>query len=361
MRKLTTIACGGALLCLVFAIRSTLAQTPAAQPQAAPAPAAPARGGQAPATMPAIDVPTTPLSAAADGYYFVGPTYANAPEMTVKADVPKGVMKMFTMDSKDSKFYSGISKANPGAVVPYTRRVAVYIPAGYVPGTPAPFIICQDASDQRQLPTILDNMIAAHRVPMMAAIFIGNGGGDGGGSERGLEYDTVSGKYAEFVEAEVLPKISADYNIMLSKDPDARCTLGGSSGGAAAFTMAWFHPDLYHRVLTYSGTYVNQQSPKNPETPHGAWEYHENLIPKSDVKPLRVWMEVGERDNGATAPESNFHNWVLANFHMAAVLKAKGYHFQLVYAKGAGHVDGRAVNQTLPEALEWVWQGYSAK
>ena len=31
--------------------------------------------------------------------------------------------------------------------------------------------------------------------------------------------------------------------------------------------MAWYHPDLYHRVLTYSGTFVNQQWPSNPETP----------------------------------------------------------------------------------------------
>ena len=31
--------------------------------------------------------------------------------------------------------------------------------------------------------------------------------------------------------------------------------------------MAWYHPELYHRVLTYSGTYVNQQWPWNPETP----------------------------------------------------------------------------------------------
>jgi hypothetical protein len=25
---------------------------------------------------------------------------------------------------------------------------------------------------------------------------------------------------------------------------------------------------------------------------------------------------------------------------------------------GAGHVDGRAVSQTLGEAMQWVWRGY---
>jgi enterochelin esterase-like enzyme len=316
--------------------------------------------GQAAATQAAYDVPTAPLNAAADGDYFVGPDYANAPELTARDGVPKGAVKTFTMESTDSKMYPGISKTKPG-VVPYTRKLAVYIPSQYVPGTAAPFIICQDANNQKELPTILDNMISDHRVPVMIAIFIGNGGGDGPGSERGLEYDAVSGKYAEFVESEVLPKISADYNITFTNDPDGRATMGGSSGGSAAFSMAWWHPELYHRVLTYSGTYVNQQRPVNPQLPHGAWEYHEQLIPGAEAKPLRVWLEVGEHDNGATAPESGFHNWVLANFHMAAALKAKGYHYQFVFAKGARHVDQRVVRQTLPEALEWLWQGYSSK
>ena len=86
--------------------------------------------------------------------------------------------------------------------------------------------------------------------------------------------------------------------------------------------------------MTYSGTYVNQQS--NPDSPHGAWEYHEHFIPENPAKPLRVWLEVGERDNGAATASSGFHNWVIANLRMADVLKAKGYHYQFIYAKGAG-------------------------
>jgi iron(III)-enterobactin esterase len=297
------------------------------------------------------------LSPDTDGDFVIGPDYANAPELTAKKDIPHGIVRAFVMQSEDSKFYPGISKTQPG-VVPYKRHVAVYIPSQHVPGTPAPFIICQDANDQKEIPVILDNMISEHRLPAMVAIFIASGGGDAQGSERGLEYDTVSGKYAEFVEAEVLPRIAADYNIKFTTDPDGRATMGSSSGGAAAFTMAWFHPELYHRVLTYSGTYVNQQSPPNPESPHGAWEYHEHLIPNTDAKPIRIWMEVGEKDNRFDQPESTLHNWVLANTRMAVALKAKGYHYQVVLAKGAKHVDGRVVKQTLPEALEWLWKGY---
>jgi enterochelin esterase family protein len=303
--------------------------------------------------------PLTP--GAGDGDYLVAPPYTRAPELTQRDSVAKGTIYRFTMDSTDSKIYSGISKSAPGMVVPYHRNVTVYVPSQYISRTAAPFLVSQDSMGADILPTILDNMIADHRLPPMIAVFINSGGGDSLGSERGLEYDTVSGVYAEFIETEVLPKIAQDYHVAFTKDPNGRMTMGGSSGGAAAFSMAWFHPDLYHRVLTYSGTYVNQQSPPNPLSPHGAWEYHEHIIPQSKVKPLRIWMQVGENDNGSRGEEATLHNWVMANQRMAAVLKAKHYHYQFVFSQAAGHVDGRVVDQTLPQALEWVWQGYRFK
>ena len=143
---------------------------------------------------------------------------------------------------------------------PYTRRVAVYVPKQYVPGTAAPFIVGADGPDPL-LFTALDNLIAQKRVPVMIAISIGNGSGDAQGSQRGLEYDTMSGRYAEFVETEVLPLVEKQYGVTLTKDPEARATMGCSSGASAALSMAWYRPDLYHRVLSYSGTYVNQQWP----------------------------------------------------------------------------------------------------
>jgi hypothetical protein len=77
----------------------------------------------------------------------------------------------------------------------YTRVVAVYVPAQYAPSTIAPFIVGADGPDQ-PLFTALDNLIAEKRVPVMIAISIGNGSGDAQGSERSLEYDTMSGRYA---------------------------------------------------------------------------------------------------------------------------------------------------------------------
>jgi iron(III)-enterobactin esterase len=289
-----------------------------------------------------------------DGDFKIGPPYANAAELKVKEGVPVGTIHEFTMKSEDSKVYPGLNG-------PYQRKVSVYIPKQYVAPKPAPFIVVQDAMMSKDLPKILDNMIHERRLPVMIAIFIASGGGDGKGSERGLEYDTVSEKYATFIESEVLPRIAKDYQVTFTTDPEGRAAMGGSSGGACAFTMGWFRPDLYRRILTYSGTFVDQQSPVNPASPHGAWEYHEHLIPGSERKPLRVWMEVGENDNGAHRDEASLHNWVMANERMAAALKAKDYHYHYVFAQGAKHVDGNVVRQTLPDALLWLWRGYPSR
>ena len=194
----------------------------------------------------------------------------------------------------------------------------------------------------------------------MIAISIGNGGGDAQGSERGLEYDTMSGTYAEFVETEVLPIVETRAHVKLTHDPDGRATMGGSSGGACALIMAWYHPELYHRVLSYSGTFVNQQWPYNSHIPHGAWEFHERLIAGSPKKPIRLWLEVGDRDLlNPNVMRDNMHDWVLANEEMAKVLALKGYNYQFVFARNAAHVDRAMKLQTLPEALKYVWQDYS--
>jgi enterochelin esterase-like enzyme len=308
-----------------------------------------------------------------DGDFIIGPTHTPAAEMT--AQESHGRIVEFTMSSADSKYYPGIARDkgtfgtpdpnNPAKLevttsrpAPYTRTVAVYVPKDYVPGSVVPFIVGADGPD-RMLFTALDGLIAEHKVPAMVAISIGNGSGDAQGSERGLEYDTMSGRYAEFVEHEVLPLVEAQAKVKLTHDPDGRATTGGSSGGSCALIMAWYHPELYHRVLTYSGTYINQQWPYDPKSPEGAWGFHTHLIPESPRKPIRIWMEVGDKDlYNPNLMRDNMHDWVEANERMAKVLAAKGYHYQFVFAENAGHVDRTVRMQTLPEALEYLWQGY---
>lgn len=352
---------------IFFLAQFALAQTPLTSVPCIPPP--PVRAAQAPANGPtraplapraqtpqsAEDIAeiaklsdlTAWTSAAVDGDYSAGPGYPTAPELAKRVGVPEGKVIEFVMNSAESKFY-------PGAVA-FERHVCVYVPAEYVPGADAPVIVSADAYGMRyNLPTILDNMIYDQRLPALVAVMI-----DNGGSERSMEYDTVSDKYVQFVEEEVLPRAEKEAGVKLSKDPEARMTLGGSSGGAVALTMAWFRTDLYHRVLTYSGTFVNLR--RSPEAPLGAYEYIEHLFPNAPKKPLRLWLQVSENDNGAKTPSANRRNWVTANSRLAKILKDKGYHYQFVYTKGAGHTQRKVINHTLPQALEYVWQGYPSQ
>ena len=138
--------------------------------------------------------------------------------------------------------------------------------------------------------------------------------------------------------------------------------MGCSSGGAAALTMAWFRPDYFRRVISYSGTFVDQQDDDAPEAmyPLGAWEYHSSmkLIESSEQKPLRIFTHVSEHDLGEDAPEDGHHNWPMANERTAAALAAKGYHYRHVRTLGTGHCDGKAFDKTLADALVWLWRGY---
>jgi enterochelin esterase-like enzyme len=364
-RSLHVILLVGLLAAASAAIAQVAAPRPA--PVAPQRPTPPTRDPHTPGYVAAREL-TDGANAAADanGNFILGPTHPPAPESIAQPGVPQGKVIEFNLSSADSKLYPGIARdpgplgtpdpSDPAKVIvttshpaPYTRHVAVYVPAQYVAGTAAPFIVGADGPD-RLLFTVLDNLIAAGKVPAMIAISIGNGSGDAQGSERGLEYDTMSGRYAEFVETEVLPRVEAEAHVKLTHDPDGRATTGGSSGGSCALIMAWYHPELYHRVLTYSGTYVNQQWPSNPQSPHGAWEFHEHLIPSTPRKPLRLWMEVGDRDLlNPNVMRDEMHDWVLA---------AKHYTYQFVFVRNAGHVDRAARQQTLPEALEYLWQGY---
>jgi iron(III)-enterobactin esterase len=336
----------------------------------------PTRDPHTPGYVAAKDLPDCAVPpASADGNFVLGPTHTPAPEVTAQPGVPQGKVFEFEMKSTDSKIYTGIARdpgtfgtpdrTDPAKLIvttshprPYTRRVYVYVPSQYKLGTTAPFIAGEDVPD----PTLyhaLDNLIAQHRIPVVIAILVGPGGGDAQGSERGLELNTMSGRYAEFIEKEVLPRAEAEAHVKLTHDPNGRMSMGASSGGGAAMGMAWYHPDLYRRVLTYSGTFENQQWPYNPETPHGAWEFHEHLIPNSPVKPIRIWLEIGDSDSfNPNVMRDNMHDSVVANERMAAVLANKGYHYQFVFARNAGHADGEVKKQTLPEALEYLWQGY---
>ena len=249
------------------------------------------------------------------------------------------------------------------------------MPAAYKDGTKAPILIIHDGPGQLNLVSrALDNLTIsndpARKLPAFIAIAVQNGGSDAKNSQRGLEYDTMSDRLARFINDEVLPavlnnpEIKAAYpKIAFTDNPWGRGVMGCSSGGAAALSMGWFRPDLFRRLITYSGTFVDQQDDDAAEEakyPLGAWEYHSSmkLIQTGEPKPLRIFTHVSENDLRAKDPEETYHNWVMANERTAAALKEKGYHYRYVFTKATGHCDRRVFEHTLADTLVWMWRGY---
>ena len=308
----------------------------------------------------------------------IGPEYKLDPDLTDKGN-PKGKSFEFSLRLADSKIFPGTDTTlDPKKQVRQQRKIFVYIPAAYQDGTPAPVLVTLDGPSRLNLvKNALDNLTIStnpqRKLPAFIAIAVENGGNDGKGSQRGLEYDTMSDRFARFINDEVLPAvlnhadIKAAYpKIAFTSDPWGKAAMGCSSGGAAALTMGWFRPDLFRRLITYSGTFVDQQDDDAPEEknyPLGAWKYHSSmkLIESSEKKPLRIFTHVSENDNRAQDPEETYHNWVMANQRTAAALKAKGYDYRYVFSRATRHCDAKVFEATLADTLVWMWQDYQAK
>jgi enterochelin esterase-like enzyme len=311
-----------------------------------------------------------------DGDYQIGPEYTIDPDLKDRGN-PKGKSFEFSMPLAGSKIFRGEDSTLQPEKKPVrrTRRVYVYVPATYKDGVKAPILVIHDGPGQLNLVrNALDNLTISNdpnrKLPAFIAIAVENGGNDGKKSERGLEYDTLSDRLARFINNEVLPAVlnnpeikTAFPHLAITDNPWGRAVMGCSSGGAAALTMGWFRPDLFRRLIAYSGTFVAQQDEAAPEAgqyPLGAWEYHSGmkLIESREPKPLRIFTHVSENDLRPNDPEETHHNWVMAGQRTAKALNAKGYHHRFVFSLGTGHCDHRVFEQTLADTLAWAWRGF---
>jgi len=313
-----------------------------------------------------------------NGDFTIGPEYKIDPDLTDKGN-PKGKSFEFTMALAESKIFKGddTTLEPDKKAVRKERKIFVYVPAAYKDGAKAPVLVTHDGPSQLNLVrNALDNLTISkdpHRsLPPFVVIAVENGGNDGKNSERGLEYDTMSDRFARFIHDEVFAAVlhhegihAAYPHFAITDNPWGRATMGCSSGGAAALTMGWFRPDLFRRIIAYSGTFVDQQDDDAPEEakyPLGAWEYHSGmkLIENSEKKPLRIFTHVSENDLRENSPESDHHNWPMAGKRTAAALEAKGYDHRFVFSLATRHCDRRVFESTLADTLVWIWRGYHA-
>jgi enterochelin esterase-like enzyme len=205
------------------------------------------------------------------------------------------------------------SKVFPGT----TRDWWVYVPAQYEPGTPANLLLCFDGGGVVKSGVLMDNLIHKRAVPVTIVVGITPGRNPDYQEQRSHEYDTVSDANATFLATEVLPLVEALWNI--SADPARRCSLGGSSGGIAAFSAAWFRPDLFGCVVCWVGSFTNIRGGHNYP-----W-----LVRNTARKPIKVYLSDGRNDL------NNQHGaWPLANQQMAAALDYAGYTHHFDFGEG---------------------------
>lgn len=272
-----------------------------------------------------------PLSHGADDY-------RPGPDSQVQP-VPRGEVRSFRFES---------SRIFPGT----TREYFVYVPKQYDGTKPACLMVFFDGAGFMRpdgpfrVPIVFDNLIARAEMPVTIAVGVNPGTiapvlpGAKPRSTRSLEYDSLGDANARFLLEELLPEATRDLNI--TADPAGRAICGNSSGGIAAFTVAWERPDAFSKVVSHIGSFTNIR---------GGHVYPALIRKTKPAKPLRVFLQEGTNDL------DNLHgNWPLANRDMAAALKFAGYDHRVVLGDG-GH-SGRHGGAILPDTLRWLWRDW---
>jgi enterochelin esterase-like enzyme len=265
----------------------------------------------------------------------------------------------------DSKPMDGVphgqfsdAKIIQSEVFPGTQHTYwVYVPAQYDPAKPAAVMIFNDGQAMKAEPGdvqaqyVLDNLIYRREIPVMLGVFINPGRrpdqpeptpkewGDRT-SNRPDEYNPPTDKYARVIVDELMPVLKKEYNI--SPDPDLHGIMGASSGGCAAFGVAWFRPSEFHKVITIVGSFTSIR---------GEYIYPE-LVAAAETKPIRIFMQDGRNDNRRLDNPNG--DWFYQNFRLMNALTKKGY--DVNYAWGIGNHGQKQGGAIFPDMMRWLWR-----
>ena len=266
--------------------------------------------------------------------------YKAGPDSQPQPDVPQGKIEQRVFAA--SKIYPGT-----------TRDYWVYTPKQYDASKPACLMVFFDGGGyvkpdgQSRVPVVFDNLMAKKEMPVTVAVFVNPGvvkaaqPDEKDRSNRSFEYDSLGDANARFLIEELLPEATKGLNI--TSDPKGRAVAGLSSGGIAAFTVAWEKPDAFGKVVSWIGSFTNIR---------GGYVYPALIRKSKDhPKPIRVFLQDGANDL------DNLHgNWPLANQDMAAALKFAGYDYKFEFGDG-GHSDkhGGAI---FPDTMRWLWRDW---
>ncbi len=148
-----------------------------------------------------------------------------------RGGVPNGTLTEFSIDSK---------------ILKNTRSVVVYKPRGYDEKKEYPAIVVFDQFlylERVPMTIILDNLIAANKIPPCVAILI-----DNQPTERRSKELPLYKPFADFVGQEIMPW--AYRNFSITRDPGKTIVAGVSYGGLASSYIALYYSNLFGNVLS---------------------------------------------------------------------------------------------------------------
>jgi enterochelin esterase-like enzyme len=255
-------------------------------------------------------------------YPFVeGPAAPRSPYIERRAEIPHGVVT-------DVEILS--------TVLGTKRKVSIYTPPGYQSSkAPKAFMMVFDGDAYQSripTPTILDNLIAEHRIPPVVAAFVFTPGGVNRNDDL-----TPSKQFQDFLSGELMPFIRAGYHI--SSDPRLNAIGGSSRGALIALYSGLCHPEIFGNVISLSGSYWWSPGEVSGQlVEDSGWLVKQFAeVPRSR---LNVYMDVGTWEGPGQ---------LMPNRVLYSVLKGKGCHVTYVEFPGS-HAPFNWV-QAFPDAI----------
>ncbi|WP_018353104.1 alpha/beta hydrolase-fold protein [Longispora albida] len=217
------------------------------------------------------------------------------------------------------------------------RETWVYTPHGYsTDGAPYPLLVVFDGdgyvTDTVPAPTILDNLIAAGRIPPVVALFVHSGHEN---ARRSEELSCNPGYFEEQLVGGLLPWVRSGWHVS-----EAPATVTGSSlGGTFAAYAALSRPDLFGAVLSQSGSF----GWKNERMT--GFELAADVA-DGPARPIRWYLEAGSLETTKSVLAESILD---ANRRMRDALLARGY--ELHYSEYSGGHDYVSWRGSLADGL----------
>lgn len=226
-----------------------------------------------------------------------------------------------------------------------THSYVVAVPEGIAAGDTCALYIGLDG-ELCNASAHIDSLTRAGVMPPTVCVFLQPGvvrdsTGEVVRYNRSNEFDAIDGRFASFLETELLPAVRTivGRRATITDDPRQRMIMGLSSSGIAAFVAAWHRPDLFGKVYSGCGTFVPMRGGNELQA----------LVRKSEPRDIRLFIQDGYDD----CWNPIFGSWYEANAMLGTALDFAGYDCAFDWGEGVHSV--RRSNEIFADMMTTLW------